>query len=165
MCFIQLKTVLENTSHPLSIPSFPLDRPVICKWSKHFIGYCYCYQSCACALIFYNIFQFRRNIGSMKKGKHRLCSPVEYHPLNVLYVVFLRENLQLFRYNLIDRFLLAEYRHAGSLLSLNAYVLLLDLVSFHQVCRYRCPVYAESVVYLLQGLCYLRPRYRFPVWK
>lgn len=39
-------------------------------------------------------FQFRRNIGSTKKRKHRLCSPVEYHSPNVLCIVLIRENLQ-----------------------------------------------------------------------
>ena len=44
---------MENTALSLSIPTFPLDRPVICKWCKFFIRYLYCYQFCACAHIFY----------------------------------------------------------------------------------------------------------------
>ena len=123
---------------------------VIYSQCQHIVCCCLCYQSCASTHFFYMHFQFPRNIGSTKKGKHNACSPAEYHLHNVLCIVFIREKFQLLRYNFIYRFLLAHYRKAWCLLPVNADVLLLDLISPCKVCRNCNPVYAEGVVYPLK---------------
>lgn len=154
-------------NHPLSLSALALslDRPVVFNGIAISSTVSAAINPAPIHIFSIYRFEFSRNIGSTKKGKHSFCSPVEYHLHNALCIVFSREKFQLLRYSLIYHFLLAHYRNTGCLLTLYAYVLLLDLVSFLNVCRYRNPVYAEGVVYPLKYLCYLLSRNRFPVWQ